>query len=231
MFRFKQFQVEHDRSSMKVGTDGVLLGSWCDVSHASRVLDVGTGCGLIALMVAQRNSISIVDAIDIDVASVGQAAENFKKSPWAERLNAINADYCTFECTNKYDLIVSNPPFFTNGVLSPNEVRRNARHTQSLTFEQLIVKSKSILTDAGILSIVTPVDAYKDILDICMDNDLYVSKICKVYSMSNLPVKRLLWNIVMTPTKTICDDLVIEASPGNYSDDFINLCRDFYLKF
>lgn len=231
MFRFKQFQVEHDRSSMKVGTDGVLLGSWCDVSHASRVLDVGTGCGLIALMVAQRNSISIVDAIDIDVASVSQTAENFKKSPWAERLNAINADYCTFECTNKYDLIVSNPPFFTNGVLSPNEVRRNARHTQSLTFEQLIVKSKSILTDAGILSIVTPVDVYKDILDICVANDLYISKICKVYPVSNLPVKRLLWNIVMTPTKTICNDLVIEASPGNYSDDFINLCRDFYLKF
>lgn len=231
MFRFKQFQVEHDRSSMKVGTDGVLLGSWCDVSHASRVLDVGTGCGLIALMVAQRNSISIVDAIDIDVASVSQAAENFKKSPWSERLNAINADYCTFECTNKYDLIVSNPPFFTNGVLSPNEVRRNARHTQSLTFEQLIVKSKSILTDAGILSIVTPVDVYKDILDICMANGLYVSKICNVYPVSNLPVKRLLWNIVMTPTKTICNDLVIEASPGNYSDDFINLCRDFYLKF
>lgn len=231
MFRFKHFQVEHDRSSMKVGTDGVLLGSWCDVSSAHRVLDVGTGCGLIALMVAQRNSIATVDAIDVDAASIAEATSNFEKSPWGNRLYAVNADYCTFESVEKYDLIVSNPPFFTNGILSPNEIRRNARHTQSLTFEQLIVKSKSLLTDAGILSIVTPTDAYKEILDMCKVNNLYVSNICNVFSMPGLQPKRLLWKIVKTPVQTVTDGLVIESSPGCYSDDFINLCRDFYLKF
>ena len=231
MFRFKHFQVEHDRSSMKVGTDGVLLGSWCDVSSAHRVLDVGTGCGLIALMVAQRNSIATVDAIDVDAASIAEATSNFGKSPWGNRLYAVNDDYCTFESVEKYDLIVSNPPFFTNGILSPKEIRRNARHTQSLTFEQLIVKSKSLLTDAGILSIVTPTDAYKEILDMCKVNNLYVSNICNVFPMPGVQPKRLLWKIVKTPVQTVTDGLVIESSPGCYSDDFINLCRDFYLKF
>ena len=118
-FRFKKFRVINDKTAMKVGTDGVLLGAWCDVSAATSVLDVGAGCGLIALMIAQRNDHAMIDAIDIDCCAVEEAYINFHDSPWGGRLNVREADFNIFanSCVKKYDLIVSNPPFFSNGVM------------------------------------------------------------------------------------------------------------------
>lgn len=231
MFKFKQFQVEHDRSSMKVGTDGVLLGSWCDVSHASSVLDVGTGCGLIAMMIAQRNATATIDAIDIDADSVQEATGNFATCPWSERLHAVHADFTTYECPKNYDLIVSNPPFFTNGILSPQESRKNARHTLSLTYDQLLAKARSLLTDDGIISIVSPADVVQVILDACKANSLYVNEMVDVIPLENAQCKRVLWEIGKMPVEIKHTSLTIEKFPGEYTEEYIALCKDFYLKF
>ena len=231
MFRFKQFSVEHDRSSMKVGTDGVLLGAWCDVTGARRALDVGTGSGVIALMLAQRAPGLIVDAIDIDHDSVVEAQGNFSHSPWGYRLCAIEGDFSTMELPGKYDIIVSNPPFFTNGVLPPLHQRMNARHTQSLTYGQLLSRAQSLLTNAGKISFISPADVAEVILDTCSSNNLYISKITEVISVKNTPPKRLLWEMTNVECVTSRGVLTIENTPGDFTEEYRELCRDFYLKF
>ena len=165
VFRFKQFAVKNDRTAMKVGTDGVLLGAWCPVDGAQRVLDVGTGCGVIALMIAQRNSLATIDAIDIDHDSIEEAAYNFMNSPWPERLTAIEGDFNGLDTGQRYDLIVSNPPFFTNGVLPTGEARTTARHTGALTYRQLIDGAMRLMTDGGSLALISPTDAEGDIIE------------------------------------------------------------------
>lgn len=231
MFSFKQFSVEHDQSSMKVGTDAVLVGAWSDVNDATSVLDVGTGCGIISLMVAQRNSHAIIEAVDIHAESIEEAKGNFQRSPWSNRVNAIQCDFLELQCVKKYDIIVSNPPFFCNGILPSQESRRNARHTQRLTYFQLLNKSKSILNNDGKISIITPIEAFQEIIDICVKLNLYVTQMCKVFPIDNSQAKRILWEIALVPSITNESTLVIEKSQGNYTAEFKALCRDFYLKF
>lgn len=214
---------------MKVGTDGVLLGAWSDVAGACRALDVGTGCGVIALMLAQRACDLIVDAIDIDGDSVQEAARNFERSAWSARLRAIECNFLTFEPEKKYDLIVSNPPFFTNGVLPPKQSRMNARHTQSLTTSELINKAAQLLHDDGKIAIVTPANSAKEILDACCDSELNVSRYTEVFSVTQHPVKRLLWEIAKTKEPTLRSTITIEKYPGEYTEEYRALCRDFYL--
>lgn len=136
-FKFKQFTVYHDKCAMKVGTDGVLLGAWCDVAGARRVLDVGTGTGLIALMIAQRSEARIT-ALDVDAAAVEQARENCSASPWAERIDVEQADFCSYRPDALFDCIVSNPPYFVEDVHCPDKQRNMARHTAGLTFSSLL---------------------------------------------------------------------------------------------
>ena len=145
VFRFKQFAVLNDRTAMKVGTDGVLLGAWCPVEGIHRVLDVGTGCGVIALMVAQRNSEAVITGIDIDEGAIEEAGLNYANSPWSERLTATLADFNDMKDNDRFDLIVSNPPYFTNGVLPTGDARTTARHTGSLSYRQLI-EGASLIT-------------------------------------------------------------------------------------
>lgn len=231
MFRFKQFDVEHDRSSMKVGTDGVLLGAWCDIQGAKRALDVGTGSGLIAMMMAQRNLVLDVDAIDIDHDSVVQASSNFENCQWGERLRAIEGDYVTFQLAKKYDIIVSNPPFFNNGVLPPATSRMNARHTVTLTYDQLLAKSKSLLADSGKIAIVSPADCADVILEACGDNKLYVSKMVKVFPVDGKPAKRILWEIMSISVTTTQSSIVIRNHKNEFTEEYRELCKDFYLEF
>ena len=140
---------------MKVGTDGVLLGAWCPVEGASRVLDVGTGCGVIALMIAQRNVEAIIEGIDIDEAAIDEAIFNFEQSPWSNRLTARLQDFNGMGGEKRYDLIVSNPPYFTHGVLPTGDARVQARHTRSLTYGGLIDGASRLLTATGSLSLIT----------------------------------------------------------------------------
>lgn len=216
---------------MKVGTDGVLIGAWADVSNAKRALDVGTGCGIISLMLAQRGPEMMIDAIDIDHDSVTEAQYNFDNSPWHDRLRAIEGDFNTVELTEKYDLIVSNPPFFTGGIVSPKESRMNARHTVSLDYNQLLARAKTLLNSSGIISIVSPCTEREVILDACRVNALYVKRITEVYPLENQPAKRILWEFVTEPAEPQVSALVIEKIPGEYTEEFRSLCSDFYLKF
>ena len=193
VFRFKQFAVKNDRTAMKVGTDGVLLGAWCPVDGAQRVLDVGTGCGVIALMIAQRNSLATIDAIDIDHDSIEEAAYNFMNSPWPERLTAIEGDFNGLDTGQRYDLIVSNPPFFTNGVLPTGEARTTARHTGALTYRQLIDGAMRLMTDGGSLALISPTDAEGDIIEAATFASLPVHQRVRVIPVEGAAPKRTLW--------------------------------------
>ena len=157
-FKFKQFSVNQDNCAMKVGTDGVLLGAWCDVESAKMVLDIGTGTGLIALMIAQRTDCALIDAVEIDKSAYVQASGNFKDSRWCGRIGVFNLDFKQYvdECNTKYDLIVSNPPYFENSLKSSNLERTMARHTDSLSFDELLHGASMLLSESGIISLIVP---------------------------------------------------------------------------
>lgn len=233
MFRFKQFAVEHDSSSMKVGTDGVLLGAWCDVDGAHRVLDVGTGCGVIALMVAQRTPRACrVHAIDIDQASVSEARGNFERSPWAARLTAQSIDLNCYSGEGElFDLMVTNPPFYVEDVLPPDAVRSAARHTHSLSFGQLMQAARRLLTAEGTIALITPVEARDAVTQAATFAGLHLSRLTTVHSTPTGAAKRLLWQWSKGPGTTRRDSLTIHKSDGQFTDQYRTLCRDFYLRF
>ncbi len=233
VFRFKHFEVLNDRTAMKVGTDGVLLGAWCDVTGARRVLDVGAGCGVISLMVAQRNDMTQIDAVEIDKDSADEAALNFSRSPWSNRLHIEHYDFNEFamrDMVEGYDLIVSNPPYFTNGILPPDASRMSARHTRNLTYGQLLRNAGKLLADDGKIALITPFDNIKEIVEECVFNNLNISRKIDVISVEDLPPKRVLWELVKHRCQLLENNLVIEVAPGVYSDEYVNLCKDFYLK-
>lgn len=232
IFKFKQFQVEHSRAAMKVGTDAVLLGAWCNVQGVRRALDVGTGCGVIALMVAQRAPEASIAAIDIDPEAVAEAAGNFAASPWGSRLRAQLCDFKQFAAEEKYDLIVSNPPYFMNGVLPSGGSRTVARHTTELTYRQLLEEAKPLLASGGRLAIVTPADCESQVTEDCAWCGYSPLRVTEVMPVAGAAPKRLLWELV--PRQCRLQErtqLAIEHSPLDYTDEYRQLCRDFYLKF
>lgn len=231
-FRFKQFTVYHDRCAMKVGTDGVLLGAWCDASEANTALDIGTGTGLIALMIAQRNPNSIIDAIDIDKDAIEQAEENIRQSPFFLRIKCHHCSLQLFhgQYQRKYDVIVSNPPFFAQSLKSPDGGRTLARHTDSLQMEELIGISSDFLSDKGKLSVIYPFE-YKELLvEQAAQAGLYVSRITNVHPTPSTPAKRILMEFSKNYLPLIEDNVIIEKERHIYSDDFTALVKDFYLK-
>jgi len=230
IFRFKQFSVINDKSAMKVGTDGVLLGAWCDVDMAQQVLDVGTGCGVIALMIAQRNAQAIIDGIDIDDDAVNEARSNFRNSPWSDRMMAITANFNDFLNDKKYDLIVSNPPFSTNGTLPPTPQRNNPRHTTTLSLSQLIMKSATLLSSHGSIAMITPVEAETIVKRCTVESNLWIKRLTQVIPIEGSTAKRLLWQITVDESTPSYDQLIIETTNRNYTSEYIALTRNFYLK-
>ena len=230
-FRFKQFAVVNDLTAMKVGTDGVLLGAWCPVEGARRVLDVGTGCGVITLMIAQRNSNAVIDAIDIDPGAIKEAALNFESSPWAQRLTALECDFNSMDGNARYDLIVSNPPYFTNGILPAGDARTVARHTASLTYDQLIRGAAQHLTDDGALALISPTDAEADIIEASAFASLHVRSMTRVIPVEGANPKRTLWLLSRSAAGTYCENtLTIARHNGTFTREYIELTGDFYLK-
>lgn len=231
-FQFKQFSVYHDRCAMKVGTDGVLLGAWCDVSQAKTALDIGTGTGLIGLMMAQRNADIITDAIDIDISAIKQAKGNIVQSPFASRIKCHHISLQSFKehCLAKYDIIVSNPPFFVQSLKSPDKNRTLARHTDSLQMEELIGIASGLLSDRGKLSVIYPYEYKDSLIRLASNSGLYISRITNVYpTPSSLP-KRVLIEFSKTELLLTENDLIIEKARHIYSDEFTALVKDFYLK-
>ena len=215
---------------MKVGTDGVLLGAWADVSDAKRVLDIGAGTGLISLMVAQRSNAEAV-AVEIDADAAKEATMNFDESPWRDRLQVVNKDFIEYvdTCTEKFDVIISNPPYFINSLESPDDKRTKARHTGTLSFEQLICGAEMLLSRSGHIYLITPSDAETVIDKIVEVRGLYVVGKTYVIPVVGAEPKRILWDITRSKSDIIIDSITIEIARHIYTDKYIDLTRDFYI--
>lgn len=233
-FQFKQFRIVQERSAMKVGMDGVLLGAWADPSGAERILDIGTGTGLIALMMAQKNSLAQIDAIEVDPEAFEEAVLNCQHSPWNDR---IKLNLCSFQefaerINQKYDLIVSNPPFFTNGVKAPLENRAQARHSDSLPLEVLISGAMNILSENGRIALVLPIESLPEIGVLANSNKLFISRLCRVTPNPIKPAFRILIELINVECTIQVENLMIEFEKHHdYTPEYKELTKDFYLKF
>ena len=229
-FRFKQFAVLNDRTAMKVGTDGVLLGAWCPVEGARRALDVGTGCGVIALMIAQRNHDAVIDSIDIDHGAIEEASINFARSPWSQRLTAIEGDFNEMDTKECYNLIVSNPPYFTDSLLPTDGSRTLARHCQTLSYHQLIDGSSRLLASDGSLALISPTDAEETIIEAATFASLPVRTMTRVIPVQGAAPKRTLWLLSRRCLQYKEDTLTIARNDGTFTDEYVALTSPFYLK-
>lgn len=233
-FTFKRFSVSQMRSAMKVGTDGVLLGAWARITpEHRRVLDVGAGTGLIALMAAQRSEAwgAEIVGVEIDAPSAEDARENFARSEWAERLSLVECAAQEFCPEGKFDHILSNPPYFVDSLTSPDASRTTARHTTSLSFEELARAAARLLTAEGVLSLVLPYDAVADMTLAAARAGLFLVRRMDVRTKESAEPKRSLLEYGFAPRPTEHTTLTIHISGGDYSPDYRTLTRDFYLKF
>ena len=229
-FKFKQFEIAQDKCAMKVGTDGVLIGAWTACNKATNILDIGCGTGLISLMLAQRNDAAVITGIEIEENAFLQSQDNFNNSKWSNRLSIIHTSLQDFSSETKFDLIVSNPPFFTNSTQANNQYRKLARSTNSLNFKELISKSKILLSENGIFSVIIPFPRKEEFISIALENHLFLSRICSVKGAENSPVKRILMEFNNSQKTILEENLMIEKERHNYTDKYIDLCKDFYLK-
>jgi tRNA1Val (adenine37-N6)-methyltransferase len=232
-FKFKQFTVFQDKCAMKVGTDGVLLGAWANCNESIRVLDIGTGTGLISLMTAQRSNAQI-DALEIDAEACDQAKLNILKSPWGNRINVIHKSIQEYtEASDlKYDLIVSNPPYFQNSLFAPDEKRTKARHNSEFEYEDLIKASLKFLNTNGVLSIILPyLEGTMFILQ-AAESGLFCIRQTNVLPNPGREPKRLLLEFMKIKKPLVEQELIIELNKRHqYSEAYKNLTKDFYLAF
>lgn len=234
MFTFQQFKVYQEHAAMKVGTDGVLLGAWTPVpGKAGRILDVGTGTGLVALMLAQRTYDAVIDAVEIDAPGCLDAQMNFEISPWNDRLNLFGSSFQDFaeSAHNKYDLIVSNPPFFSGSLKNSCQRKATARHNGELSQEDIIAGVLQLLADDGTFSLILPVADYEDFRGKASRAGLFESRRLEVRPTPGKPVKRVLsvWGRSL-PDKLATEEMVLELSRHQYSEFYKTLTADFYLR-
>ena len=233
MFKFKQFYVNQDRCAMKIGTDGVLLGAWTPlINNPYNVLDIGAGTGILSLMLAQRSNAEQIDAIEIDEDAYEQCVENFETSPWGDKLFCFHAGLDEFvdEPEDEYDLIISNPPFYTDDYKSENTSRDLARFEDALPFEELIEAAALLLSDNGIFSVIIPFKEEQRFVTMCKELDLFPLKITRVKGTPTSEIKRSLLAFCRMEQTPLIDELVIEISRHNYTPEYIELTKDFYLK-
>ena len=232
MFKFKQFTIDDSHSAMKIGTDGVLLGAWADVAGDRAILDAGTGTGLIALMVAQRSSEATISAIDIVEESAKEARANANNSPWSKRVEVCCADLRSYRPPQKFDHIVSNPPFFVDSIPSPDTVRAMARHTTSLDYADIVSAAETLLCEGGRLSLVLPFECGARFRRVAFER-LWLSRQTEVVTREGDTPKRLLMEFVKCkkPLMPRCDRILIQQKDGAYTEEYRTLTQDFYLMF
>lgn len=259
-FRCKQFYVAHDACAMKVGTDALLLGAWSEVPQTGAVLDIGCGSGILSLMLAQRTPNAVMlDAVELDSQAAAQARDNSRQSPWAHRVRVIERDILTYpdSCDHphlrRYQLIISNPPYFADALTSKDERRTKARHTDSLSFADLLATAQQLLAEDGQLSLVLPCAAAEQLLQLALASDWLLRRRTLVSTaFGKTPIRTLLTlSRCDKPTQSEasaqrlepmqaqpdsvqnngCDTLVIHQPDGGYSEQYRLLLRDFYLKF
>ncbi|MDR2928069.1 MAG: methyltransferase [Cytophagaceae bacterium] len=233
-FQFKQFAIHQDKAAMKVGTDGVLLGAWTKTDDANRVLDVGTGTGLIALMIAQRNPQSLIDAIDVESSAYLQAKENIALSAWANRIEVHHITFQQFATTacKKFDLVVTNPPFFVNSHKALNKARSCARHNDMLPVDAILDGCIAVLNTNGTIAIILPFAQYDDFKARATAKGFFEARRLTVTPVPNkLPVRILSQWQLYKPLRSEIQELVIEKYGRHlYSEEYIALTKEFYLK-
>ncbi|MEJ1223177.1 tRNA1(Val) (adenine(37)-N6)-methyltransferase [Sediminicola sp. 1XM1-17] len=232
-FQFKQFSIEQDQCAMKIGTDGVLLGAWCNIDKGPfAILDIGAGTGLIALMVAQRCDAEMIDAIEIDGDAYEQCVENFESSPWADRLYCYHAGLDEFvdEMEEKYDLIISNPPFYSEEVSSGSNARDMARQNSALPFEDLLDGVSQLLEDEGIFCTIIPFKEEESFIKLASEFNLFPKRITRVKGNPTSETKRSLLEFSFSENVMAIGELTIEEQRHQYTPEYIELTKDFYLK-
>lgn len=236
-FHFKQFTVAHDRCAAKIGTDGVLLGAWTSLeTDPDSILDIGTGTGIIALMLAQRSFAATIDALELDDNAYEQATENFENSDWGDRLFCYHAHLYEFatEIDDQYDLIVSNPPFYEADYKSKDAARDHARFEDAMPFELLVGSVQRLLTEEGRFTLILPYHREQEFIAIAERGNLFPTRITHVQGTPTSEIKRSLMEFCFresAPTTKLENDIiVIENSRHDYTDDYIKLVKDFYLK-
>jgi tRNA1Val (adenine37-N6)-methyltransferase len=232
-FVFKQFKILQDKCAMKVGTDAVLLGSWVNTSSAKTILDIGTGTGIIALMIAQKSTARI-DAIDIDKNASIQAEENIQDCKWKERIciHHISLQQYVIDSARKYDLIVSNPPYFVDSSKALEESRTNARHTDQLPFVDLLNGVLSLLNPTGSFYVILPKNESLVFREMAEEQKLFLTKLTRVITRTDKPEKRLLMQFEFTKKILEENSITIEQDERhNYTDEYKELTKDYYLAF
>ncbi len=229
-FRFRQFNVEDDRASMKVGTDAVLLGSWAGTGKPSAILDAGTGSGIIALMLAQRFPVAIIHAIDLHEPSVSQAGDNFRNSAWSSRMKAIHSPLQQYALAGKkYDLVVSNPPFFVNALLPPREERTIARHTATLSPDELFTGAAKLLSAEGHFCMISPHSNLELIEKTARKNKLHKIRQCDIIPVQGKKANRALTSWSFAAAEPHIESLVIRTNKHAYTDEYRAMTSEFYL--
>jgi tRNA1Val (adenine37-N6)-methyltransferase len=232
-FHFKQFSIYQDKCAMKIGTDGVLLGAWTTIMPNTRtILDIGAGTGIIALQMAQRATAETIDAIEIEENAYEQCVENFEASPWGDRLFCYQASLEEFasEVDEKYDLIVSNPPFYADGYKSNNASRDTARFADALPFRHLADCVAALLSDKGVFSVILPKKEEENFIHLASEVNLFPQRFCHIKGNATSEVKRVMMEFSFEKKEIQNENIVIEISRHNYTQAYTNLVKDFYLK-
>jgi tRNA1Val (adenine37-N6)-methyltransferase len=232
-FRFKQFVVEDDQSSMRIGTDAVLLGAWVNPENRSEILDIGTGCGVIALMMAQK-SMGAITAIDIDEDSVNQASLNFQNSSWNWRLKALHCSFQEFanHPPHKFDLVITNPPWFSNSLRSPLKNRNIARHDDLLNAHDLLSGVARLLNGNGNFCLILPAEDAATFIEHAKVHKLFLVRQLLVISKPGFPAKRIVMEFSFSPPgNVINEELIIRCEDNSFTEPYRELTREFYLEF
>ncbi|MFC0345034.1 tRNA1(Val) (adenine(37)-N6)-methyltransferase [Epilithonimonas hispanica] len=225
-FRFQQFDINQSSDVFRVGTDAVLLGALSNVINAKQILEVGTGTGIIALMLAQRNSEANILGIDINPEAVQISQDNFYNSPFSDRIKSQLQDFKNLETDEKFDLIISNPPYFE---INSSEKDILARQRLELDFSDLIQKASQLLSDAGLFSVIIPIDSEKEFTRICLSDNLFLQRKIIIKGIQNAEPKRVVLEYSLKESETTIENFVIEKSPRVYSDEYLELTKDFHL--
>jgi tRNA1Val (adenine37-N6)-methyltransferase len=233
-FSFKNFNINQDRCAMKIGTDAVLLGAWCPIDNKPfSVLDIGAGTGILSLMLAQRTSAEQIDALEIDENAYEQCVENFEASPWSDRLFCYHAGLYEFveEPEEEYDIIISNPPFYSEDYKTENTQRDLARFQDAMPFEELVEAADLLLSENGIFAVIIPFKEEERFIDLCAEAELFPIKVTRVKGSYTTPIVRSLLAFKRYELSVLeANELVIEINRHEYTNDYIALTQDFYLK-
>ncbi len=230
MFHFKHFSLSDENAAMKIGTDAVLLGAWADINQVKTILDIGTGTGIIALMMAQRSSASI-DAIEIDAETADLAGKNIRLSPWSSRIEVHTVSFQEFVSyrQSQYDLIVSNPPYFSRSLRAPDPRRNQARHDKTLPAGDLIQGAAKLISSSGRINLIFPCDAQEAWLAEAKKYSLYATRVTEVKPREGKPASRLLVELRKEPVPCSNNQLIIRCADGSYTKEYKLLTEDFYL--